>query len=241
MAELDVRRFPTKIGNRHFVIKASKSNEHMQAVSDAVNDRLQKIGRQNTALKTDERALLLAVNLMSDLIEAQDELTQLRRDNNVLLNKHENRDREFKQLEEMLANNTRENDQLQANLKALNADQERMQDQMNILLQAIAMKEDQVQAEQMTSQDIQKDSSEPGQDTNDQKSQINQSDQLTGHSQDNRSRASKNTQGPIAVDQSNHVNRKYHINQGLNPNFDMDTLIKANGSPRSHLQQTPRD
>lgn len=72
MEDKRVNRFTTKIGPREFTITGQKSHQHMQKVSDKINDDLDKLTEKVPHLGLEERALLLALNAVSALFDEEE-------------------------------------------------------------------------------------------------------------------------------------------------------------------------
>lgn len=69
MEEKRMNRFTTKIGPREFTITGHKSHRHMQEVSDQINQDLDELGAKAPHLGLEERALLVSINAVSDLLD----------------------------------------------------------------------------------------------------------------------------------------------------------------------------
>lgn len=69
MEEKRMNRFTTKIGPREFTITGHKSHRHMQEVSDQINQNLAELGAKAPQLGLEERALLVSINAVSDLLD----------------------------------------------------------------------------------------------------------------------------------------------------------------------------
>ncbi len=72
------RRFKVKIGGNVYTIIGNATPKRMDAVATLLNERLDEISRQMPSLPPEKAAVLLAINAMSDCLEKQEELDELK-------------------------------------------------------------------------------------------------------------------------------------------------------------------
>ena len=72
------KRFKVKIGQEEYTIIGKATPKHMGAVSQLLNQQLAEIKRNMPDLSTEKAAILLAINAMSDCLEKQAEVDQLK-------------------------------------------------------------------------------------------------------------------------------------------------------------------
>lgn len=73
------KRFKAKIGEKDFTLIGTASEEHMTAVTKILNDELNKIKSQNNRISDEDAAILLAFNAISDQLDKQLELDEIRK------------------------------------------------------------------------------------------------------------------------------------------------------------------
>lgn len=73
------KRFKAKIGNKDFTLIGTSSEEHMTAVTKILNDELNKIKGQVSRISDEDAAILLVFNAISDQLDKQLELDELRK------------------------------------------------------------------------------------------------------------------------------------------------------------------
>lgn len=64
-------RYKTTIAGRPYTIIGARPEEHMRSVSKMVNEQMQQIESLSKGLDPERRAVLVAVNAVSDQIEMQ--------------------------------------------------------------------------------------------------------------------------------------------------------------------------
>ncbi|USS86803.1 cell division protein ZapA [Fructilactobacillus cliffordii] len=72
------RRFKTRIGKKEYTLIGAASDQHMRAVAKILNDDLNKLQSQSQNLSEEDAAILLAFNAISEQLDKQLELDQLR-------------------------------------------------------------------------------------------------------------------------------------------------------------------
>lgn len=72
-------RYKTTIAGRPYTIIGARPEEHMRAVSKMVNEQMQQIESLSKGLDPERRAVLVAVNAVSDQIEMQIKLDNLQK------------------------------------------------------------------------------------------------------------------------------------------------------------------
>lgn len=92
-------RYKTTIAGRPYTIIGARPEEHMRLVSKMVNEQMQQIESLSKGLDPERRAVLVAVNAVSDQIEMQIKLTTLQKQIEELEKKLE-KDQELKISEE---------------------------------------------------------------------------------------------------------------------------------------------
>ena len=92
-------RYKTTIAGRPYTIIGARPEEHMRSVSKMVNEQMQQIESLSKGLDPERRAVLVAVNAVSDQIEMQIKLTTLQKQIEELEKKLE-KDQELKISEE---------------------------------------------------------------------------------------------------------------------------------------------
>ncbi len=72
-------RYKAKIAGQTYTIIGNEDSHHMDLVTKLVNDQLREIKQQAPALSTEDAAVLLAVNALSDQLKKQEELLTLQK------------------------------------------------------------------------------------------------------------------------------------------------------------------
>ncbi|SIO02030.1 cell division protein ZapA [Carnobacterium alterfunditum] len=72
-------RYKTTIAGRPYTIIGARPEEHMRSVSKMVNEQMQQIESLSKGLDSERRAVLVAVNAVSDQINMQIELNTLQK------------------------------------------------------------------------------------------------------------------------------------------------------------------
>lgn len=78
------QRFKTTIQGKTYVIVGTKSQAHMQAASQIVEEQLNQLKELTTGLDGEQRAILMAVNAVSDQLDLQEKLQELQDENGRL-------------------------------------------------------------------------------------------------------------------------------------------------------------
>ncbi|WP_395318757.1 cell division protein ZapA [Fructilactobacillus frigidiflavus] len=73
------KRFKAKIGNKDFTLIGTASEEHMTAVTKILNNELTKIKSQINRISDEDAAILLAFNAISNQLDKQLELDELKK------------------------------------------------------------------------------------------------------------------------------------------------------------------
>ncbi|GAF35197.1 cell division protein ZapA [Lentilactobacillus farraginis] len=77
MSEKDEkRRFKTTIGGKKYILVGKGSDEHLQSVSDLLNEQLTQLRQTIPEASDEQRAILVAFNAISKQFELADQLTQ---------------------------------------------------------------------------------------------------------------------------------------------------------------------
>ncbi|MBT2732589.1 cell division protein ZapA [Carnobacterium sp. ISL-102] len=72
-------RYKTIIAGRPYTIIGARPEEHMRSVSKMVNEQMQQIESLSKGLDSERRAVLVAVNAVSDQINMQIEVNTLQK------------------------------------------------------------------------------------------------------------------------------------------------------------------
>ena len=72
-------RYKTTIAGRPYTIIGARPEEHMRSVSKMVDEQMQQIESLSKGLDPERRAILVAVNAISDQIEMKIKLTTLQK------------------------------------------------------------------------------------------------------------------------------------------------------------------
>ncbi|WP_407372287.1 cell division protein ZapA [Carnobacterium sp.] len=94
-------RYKTTIAGRPYTIIGARPEEHMRSVSKMVNEQMQQIESLSKGLDPERRAVLVAVNAVSDQIELQIKLDAMQK-KIAELEKNLQKDQEFKINEEQI-------------------------------------------------------------------------------------------------------------------------------------------
>lgn len=96
------RRHKTTIAGRPYTIIASKTPEHLQAVADLVEEQISQIEKAMPILDVEQRSILVAVNAVSQSLDRQQELDELKEHIAELEKDREDLLRELHAYEELL-------------------------------------------------------------------------------------------------------------------------------------------
>lgn len=80
-------RFKTVIENQNYTIISNENPKHMKMVTELVNDQLKEIKKISAELDSEQAAILLAINAVSDQLKKQEELLDLKGENKALREK----------------------------------------------------------------------------------------------------------------------------------------------------------
>ena len=94
-------RYKTTIAGRPYTIIGARPEEHMRSVSKMVDEQMQQIESLSKGLDPERRAILVAVNAISDQIEMKIKLTTLQKQIEELEKKLE-KDQEIRLSEEQV-------------------------------------------------------------------------------------------------------------------------------------------
>ena len=78
------KRYKAVINNQTYTIIGHESSQHMDMVTKLVNDQLKEIKGLSASINTEEAAILLAINAISDQLKKQEELFKLQKKNREL-------------------------------------------------------------------------------------------------------------------------------------------------------------
>lgn len=78
------KRYKAVISNQTYTIIGHESSQHMDMVTKLVNDQLKEIKGLSASINTEEAAILLAINAISDQLKKQEELLKLQKKNREL-------------------------------------------------------------------------------------------------------------------------------------------------------------
>lgn len=77
-------RFKAVIENQNYTIISNENPKHMKMVIELVNDQLKEIKKMSAGLDSEQAAILLAINTVSDQLKKQEELLKLKKENRAL-------------------------------------------------------------------------------------------------------------------------------------------------------------
>ncbi|GAK48031.1 stimulator of FtsZ polymerization and component of cell-division Z-ring [Secundilactobacillus oryzae JCM 18671] len=77
----DKRRFKAVIGGKTYTIVGSRSEAHMQAVTEQMNRELSQLNELAPRMSKEDAAILLAFNAISDQLIATQKLNELKSNN----------------------------------------------------------------------------------------------------------------------------------------------------------------
>ncbi|GEK91369.1 cell division protein ZapA [Alkalibacterium kapii] len=72
------RRYKATIDGETYTIVGSKPQKHMQVVSETVDDQLNQLKEMTKGLDKEKRAILLAINAVSDQLAMRKELNEMK-------------------------------------------------------------------------------------------------------------------------------------------------------------------
>ena len=78
------RRYRTTIAGREYTILAKKPVEHLDVVSEIVNDKIVQIKEAMPILDIEQQSVLVSINAVSESIEKQEEIDRLKKMISVL-------------------------------------------------------------------------------------------------------------------------------------------------------------
>lgn len=74
------KRVKVVIDDKEYTIVGTKSAVHIKLVAQTVNEQLEELSKMSTYLSKEERAILMAINAVSDQIESHEKMIQLEND-----------------------------------------------------------------------------------------------------------------------------------------------------------------
>lgn len=72
------RRYKATIDGESYTIVGPKSQEHMKTVAETVDEQLNQLKELTKGLSTEKRAILLAINAVSDQLSMHKELEEIK-------------------------------------------------------------------------------------------------------------------------------------------------------------------
>jgi len=72
-------RYKARIAGQTYTIIGNEETSHMDMVSKIVNEQLKELKQQSPSMTTDDAAILLAINAVSDQLKKQEELLLLQK------------------------------------------------------------------------------------------------------------------------------------------------------------------
>lgn len=72
------RRYKATIDGESYTIVGPKSQEHMKTVAETVDEQLSQLKELTKGLSSEKRAMLLAINAVSDQLSMQKELEEIK-------------------------------------------------------------------------------------------------------------------------------------------------------------------
>lgn len=76
------KRVKAVIDGKEYTIIGTKSAAHIKLVAKTINDQLADLDAMSNKLSTEERAILMAVNAVSDQIDSYEKMIKLEEKNN---------------------------------------------------------------------------------------------------------------------------------------------------------------
>lgn len=71
------RRFKATIAGKTYTIVGPRSEAHMRVVAETVDEQMQELIRMTKGLDNEKRAMLMAINAVSDQLEMKKKVTEL--------------------------------------------------------------------------------------------------------------------------------------------------------------------
>lgn len=71
------RRFKAEIAGQTYTIVGPRSEKHMQVVAQTVDEQMALLQKMTKGLDTEKRAMLMAINAVSDQLEMKKKVTKL--------------------------------------------------------------------------------------------------------------------------------------------------------------------
>ncbi|MCC5889466.1 MAG: cell division protein ZapA [Alkalibacterium sp.] len=72
------RRYKATIDGESYTIVGPKSQEHMKTVAETVDEQLSQLKELTKGLSSEKRAILLAINAVSDQLSTRKELEEIK-------------------------------------------------------------------------------------------------------------------------------------------------------------------
>lgn len=71
------RRFKATIAGETYIIVGPRSNEHMRVVAETVDEQMKQLLKMTKGLDSEKRAMLMAINAVSDQLEMKKKVSEL--------------------------------------------------------------------------------------------------------------------------------------------------------------------
>ncbi|WP_028274463.1 cell division protein ZapA [Atopococcus tabaci] len=78
------QRFKAMIGGKPYIIIGSRSEEHMKVVTETINEQLQQLSNLSKDLDAEKKAILMAINAVSDQLTMQQKMLEMEKKINEL-------------------------------------------------------------------------------------------------------------------------------------------------------------
>lgn len=77
-------RYKAKVDGNEYTIVGPKSQRHMQTVTEILNEQLEQLKDLTKGLDRETRAILIAINTVSDQLDLKNEIEELKEENKEL-------------------------------------------------------------------------------------------------------------------------------------------------------------
>ena len=84
MTEDVKRRYRARVGGQEYTIVGNKTDAHMDMVVHVLNERLEQIKGASHRISTEQAAILLAINSLSEQIDMNEQLVEIEEEFRVL-------------------------------------------------------------------------------------------------------------------------------------------------------------
>lgn len=71
------RRFKATIAGKTYTIVGPRSEEHMRVVAETVDQQMEQLTKMTKGLDAEKRAMLMAINAVSDQLEMKKKVSEL--------------------------------------------------------------------------------------------------------------------------------------------------------------------